>query len=82
MILNYFQWNLNKLKCIVMFAMNIKNFKKIKYHILKKKSVFLLFTVSVVINMKKHLEKKNQLILKILGLIKNIEEYQKIYNYT
>ena len=66
-----------------MFAMNIENLKKLKYDILKKKkSVFLLFTVSVVINIKKHLEKKNHLILKILGLINNIEEYQKIYNHA
>ena len=38
-ILKYFQQNLNKLKCIVMFAINTGNFKKLKYHILKKKSI-------------------------------------------
>ena len=31
-ISKYFQWNLNKLKCIV----NIKNVKKIKYYIFQK----------------------------------------------
>ena len=36
-ILKYFQYNLNKLKCIVMFAINIENLKKIKYHIFLKK---------------------------------------------
>ena len=35
-ILKYFQQNLNKLKCIVMFVTNIENLKKLKYHILKK----------------------------------------------
>ena len=32
-ILTYFQYNLNKLKCMVMFAINIENLKKLKYHI-------------------------------------------------
>ena len=32
-ILKYFQYNLNKLKCIV----NIENLKKLKYHIFQKK---------------------------------------------
>ena len=36
-ILKYFQQNLNKLKCIVVFAMNIENFKKLKYHTFLKK---------------------------------------------
>ena len=27
-ILKYFQWNINKLKCIVMFAISIENLKK------------------------------------------------------
>ena len=35
-ILKYFKWNLNKLKCIVMFAINIENLKNLKYHKLKK----------------------------------------------
>ena len=32
-ILTYFQYNLNKLKCMVMFAINIEILKKLKYHI-------------------------------------------------
>ena len=36
-ILKYFQQNLNKLKCIVVFAMNIENFKKLKYYTFLKK---------------------------------------------
>ena len=32
----YFQQNRNKLKCIVMSAINIGNLKKLKYHIFKK----------------------------------------------
>ena len=37
-ILTYFQENLNKLKCIIMFAINIENLKKTKmsYVFLKK----------------------------------------------
>ena len=33
-ILKYFQQNLNKLKCFVMFVINIENLKNLKYHIL------------------------------------------------
>ena len=40
-----------------------------------------MFTVNVVMNMKKYLQKKNQLkYKKIHGLITNIEEYNRIYN--
>ena len=35
-ILKYCQLNLNKLKCIVMFVINMENLKKLKYHIFKK----------------------------------------------
>ena len=34
MILKYFQQNLTELKCIIMFAINIENLKKLKNHIL------------------------------------------------
>ena len=58
-----------------MFAINIENFKKTKI-------LCMLFTVSVVMNMKKIFkEEKSVDISKILGLIDNIEEYQKIYNH-
>ena len=58
-----------------MFAINIENFKKTKI-------LYMLFTVSVVMNMKKIFkEEKSVEIAKILGLIDNIEEYQKIYNH-
>ena len=30
-ILQYFQYNLNKLKCIVMFVINKENLKNVKY---------------------------------------------------
>ena len=42
------------LEYIEMFAINIKNFKKTKI-------LYMLFTVSVVMNMKTYLKKKNQL---------------------
>ena len=45
-----------------MFAINIENLQTLKYHIfLEKHKLFLLFTVSVVMNIKKYLKKKNQL---------------------
>ena len=65
-----------------MFAINTENFKKLKYIFLKKTSSFLLFMVSVVMNMKKIFEEESIEILKILGLINNTEEYQKIYNHA
>ena len=36
-ILKYFQQNLNKLNCIVMFVINMENLKKVKYHIFFRK---------------------------------------------
>ena len=52
-LLKYLQHHLNQLKCIVMFAINTENLKQLKHHIfLKKHYVFLLFTVSVVMNTK------------------------------
>ena len=65
-----------------MFAINTENFKKLKYIFLKKTSSFLLFMVNVVMNMKKIFEEESIEILKILGLINNTEEYQKIYNHA
>ena len=45
-----------------MFAINVEKFKELKYHIfLKEHEVFPLFTVSVVMNMKKYLKNNNQL---------------------
>ena len=55
---------------------------KISYIFLKKQ-VFLLFTVNVVKNIKKIFKEEELFeILKILGLIDNIEGYQKIYNHV
>ena len=63
------------------FAINIENLRKLKYYMsFKKHQVFLLFMVSVVMNMKKIFkEEESTKILKILGLITNKEEYQKTY---
>ena len=45
-----------------MFAINIENLKTLRYHIFfKKHQIFLLFTVSAVMNIKKYLKMKNQL---------------------
>ena len=65
-----------------MFLINIDNFIKWKYHIFKNTSSLFLFTVSVVMNIKKFREEESIEILKILGLINNKEDYQKIYNYA
>ena len=50
----------------------------------KKHKVFLLLIVTVVMHMKKKKIKEEESIelLKILGLINNIEEYQKIHNHA
>ena len=58
-----------KLKCQIFF---------------KKHKVFLLLIVTVVMHMKKKKIKEEESIelLKILGLINNIEEYQKIHNHA
>ena len=62
-ILEYFHKNLNKLKrwkCIAMFAINIENSKTLKCHIiLKRRYIFLLFAVSVVMNIKKIFEEED-----------------------
>ena len=49
------------------------------YFLLMDVKDFLLFTVSVVMNIK---EEESIEILKILGLLNNIKEYQKIYNHV
>ena len=36
-LLKYFQQNLHKLKCIVMFATNVENPKNVKHHIFLKR---------------------------------------------
>ena len=62
-----------------------------KYKKLKKKQLntiyflkdFLLFTVSVEMNIEKIFKEEESIeILTFLGLIDNIEEYLKIYNYV
>ena len=65
-----------------MFVISIENLKTWNYHIFSKKHSFLLFTVRVVMNIKRKFKEKDSIeILKILGLITNIDEYQKIYNH-
>ena len=64
-----------------MFATNIENLKKLKYHIFKKKHTLNL---PIVYSKCGHeyekifKQEESTEILKILGLIDNIEEYQKI----
>ena len=56
--------------------------KKLEYYIFLKE-VFLLFTVSVVMNMKKIFKEEDSIeIFEIVGLFANIEEYQKLYNHV
>ena len=74
-----FQYNLTNLICIVMFVINIQNLKKRKYYLALKniKSVYCLQKVR---HEYKKIFKEEVSIetLKIPGLVKNIEEYQKI----
>ena len=56
-----------------MFAINTQKLKK----------AFLLFTVSVVMNIKKIFKEEDSIeILKIIGLITNIGEFLKLYNHV
>ena len=64
-----------------MFVINMENLKALKYTCLKSHYVFLLFffAVDVVMNRKKLIKQDKSIkILKNLGLITNIEEYQKM----
>ena len=67
-----------------MFAINIENLKSLKYHMFFKK----ILDLSVVYSKSGHEYKKifkerdSNEILKIFGLITNIEEYRKIYNHV
>ena len=75
--------NLNKLKCIAIFAKNIEKIKKLIYIFIFKK-----FSLSIVYRncgheYEKIFEKEKLVeILKIRGLIDNIEECQKIFNHV
>ena len=60
-----------------MLAIILEN---LKTYIFKKNKVFLLFVISTVM-IKKNKEESIE-ILKILGLITNKAEYQKIYNQS
>ena len=64
---------------IVLFVINLENLKNLNYHVFLKN--IRSFAVIVVINIKIFKEEESIEILKILGLITNIEEYQKIYNH-
>ena len=82
-VLTYFQQNLNKLKCIVMFAINTENLKKLEYHIfLKKHQVLPLFLFKCGHEYEKMFKKNPTEILTVPGLITNTKEYQKIYNHV
>ena len=66
-----------------MFVINIENLKTLKYHIFLK--TLDLFTVCCKCGhecKKICKEEESMEILKILDLITNIEEYQKLYNHV
>ena len=67
-----------------MSAINIENLKKLKYHTLKKKTLGLSNVYSKCGHEHEKIfkEKESLEILKILGLINNVKEYQKIYNHV
>ena len=64
-----------------MFAINVKNLKSLKYPRLKK-TLDIYFVYGKCGHEYKKIFKEEESIdiLKFLGLITNIEEYQKIYN--
>ena len=76
--------NLNKLKCIVMFCNNYRKSKKTKLSYVSENTLNLSIVYSKCFHEYKKIFKEEQTIeiLKILGLINNIEEYQKTYNHA
>ena len=67
-----------------MFAINIENFKKTKTSniFLKKLSLSIVYSNCGHEYAKIFKEEESVEILKILGLINNIEEYQKIHSHA
>ena len=67
-----------------MFAINIENLKSLKYHMFLKNILDLSVVYSRSGYEYKRIfkERDSNEILKIFGLITNIEEYQKIYNHV
>ena len=67
-----------------MFAINIENLKKTKISYIFKKplSLSIVYSKCGHKNEKIYKEEESIEILKIFGLITNIEEYQKIYNHV
>ena len=67
-----------------MFAINTDNLETLKYHIFFKKTLGLfIFHNNCGHECKKIFKEKESVqILKILGLITNIEEYQQLYNHV
>ena len=62
-----------------MFVINKEKLKKntkISYIFKKETVIFLLFTVSAVMNIKNMQRRGSIVILKVIGLTNNIEEYQ------
>ena len=80
-ILKYFQKVLKRLRrkwSIVLFVVSIENLKIQQCHTFSRKHQYsLLFEESLKMRIKKFKEEESVKILKILGLIINIEEYQK-----
>ena len=73
------------MKCIGIFAINIEIFfKKTKISYIFKKALSLFIVCSKCGHEYEKIFKGEETIeiLKILGLINNIEEYQKIYNHA
>ena len=68
-------WKYEK-KSIVWNMASLEILKTLKYHIFSRKhfieNIFLLFVISVAVNIKEYLKKNNQLkYLKIIGLMRN-----------
>ena len=64
-----------------MFAINQENLNTLKYHIFKKTDLSIVYNKCG--NEPKKFFKEDSIeILKILALITNVEEYQKLHNHV
>ena len=79
-ILKHFQW----WKFIAMIAINKENVKTLKCHKFKNKTLRLYIVCSKCGQDYRKIfkEQEGSEVLTIIGLINNIEGYQKIYNYV
>ena len=72
----------NQYKTNLMFAINIENKKKLKYHFFKESSLSIVYCKCCNKYGKLIKEGESIEILKVIDSINKMQEYQKIYNHT